>query len=780
MVRQKRYVAIIVLRCAIFGCCASAQQAAFGTGMAAPPQSAAGDYVLVAQAYKPTGPQAIVQETKSADTPAEPQAVMRENKSATRLSSGKQRRRKPKMAGVPAEAQVAAKGAVEPSQAAVKDAKGPESPAVAKESEPQAAVRETEETGTLDKPLAVAQKTNNADMPAKPQTEAKGLKAEKGGKKYRMAPIKWVVGISETAGSESHSRTNHPVNGPASTTQSSGAVNTQIVEARAKTYIMQPYIAQLGGSIGVVSSKNISEIGNGSRSNRLFGDGSLALFSQSRFPFNMSFAVSNDRNNSESQTQNTVNRRLNLDQSYRPLSSNSMYTGGYMRDTQTSNFSNWNALSDISPNDTVTRSSWNGGYTTSTPEHRIRAATRFNDRVTHSATNVFTRVNDFTLSDTYMPASSLLSLDSNANLNTSSSTDFLTRLLQVYTNATWQPEDEDIPLFVDGNVRLFRMATIMQDGSTTSSQSLGGKVGARYLFSKNLTGRADGSVTSTSLNGTRSLITTQRGDVSYSSDAVRLWKNSSYSWNASGGASNQTGGNSDSNVFGSVGHGLSIPYTFNMLGKKLLMNSRINQSLGTNISRVNGRSFTLSNGGSISVGGIVASARPDKELLGGYGMTEGTVNTTATLSVSDTRTMGGKNPSHQRTSSLLVHLQESSKSIYSRYGLEVEATLEAVQGTGGGKMALLGSSTARYRKSRVFGVRGLDYVASLKISAQSSNAGISDANAQNPKYPWEFDHRLRYRIGQNEVLFRGNITDQYGVKNASLWLLFRAWRSIGN
>ncbi len=791
MVQRKRGVAIIVLKCVIFGCCAIAQQTAFGTGMAIPPKSAIGGYVLLAQADTSSDPQTIIQETKNADAPAEPQAVMQEIKSATRLSSSKQRRRKPKMAGVPAVSQTVAQEAKEPvSQTVAQEAKEPES---------QSAAQEGEETDTLDKPLAVAQETKNAAAPAKPQAEAKAPNAGNVSKKrYGMAPIRWGISISETAGLERHSQTSHPANGPSISSESGGLVNTQTAEIQARTYVLQPYIAQLGGNIGVVSSKNhnINKVSgaSGNRNNQLFGGGSLSLFPQSRFPFAMSFDVKDDSNSTDIQKQDTVTKRLNLDQTYRPMGSRSEYAGGYSRDTQVTSFNNFNNFSNFSilggssPNDTLTHSYWKGSYATTTPEHRINMMTKFNEKTTSLAQHAFIRADNFTVWDKYLPADSLLSLDSNVSINSTADPNSRARFLQVNTNANWQPESEDIPLFLDGGLRFFNMSNTTQ-GSATSSRSLGGNANARYIFSDNLTGVATGSVTRINSSGRQDLITTQRGNLTYTSHAIKVWENSSYSWNANGGASNQTGGASsqvvgisrqtaggpDSSVFGGVGHGLSIPYTFNMFDKKFRMNSRINQSLGTNISRVDGRSYTIVNGGSVSLGSLLASTRPENEPLGGYGTTEGAINSTAVLSVNDRRVIGGKNPTQSRVYSLMLNLLGTSKTVYR--GIEIEANMGTTHSAAGTELA--GTGKATYRKSRVLDVRGLDYMGSLQLSTRS-NSRVVDVNAQNPRFPWELDQRLRYKVGQNEMLLRGKIGDQYGVKNASLWLLFRAWRVIGN
>lgn len=845
MVRRKRGVAIIVLKCAVIGFYAGDQQVALGAEMAAPSKpaggvfegtvgsnarpglldtqfsesgqallfplilvqpdlvasasQAVGGYILMAQETKnagaPAEPQSVVQETKNADAPAEPQAVMREIKSVPRLSSSKLRRRKPKMAGVPAGSAVA------------QATKEPGLQAVAKETKDSGlqATQETEEVDTLDNPLAVTQEKKNAGIPPEPQAEVKELKvAEVGKKKYRMAPIQWGVKLSETLSLERHSQTVHRINDknslyiftPNGSGQSRAFVHTQTAEIHAKSYVMQQYIAQVGGKVGVVSSKTTNSFSgtngfsgfssingfnnsvNNNRNNQLFGDGNLSLFPKSRFPFTMSLGVSDSRDNYGLATNDQRMKHLSLNQVYKPRRGTSLYNISYEN----------NALSYTVPVGISTHSYWLGKYTTSSPEHKVSVETRFNDKFTSSRDNLDRRINNFTVSDYYLPSDSLLSLNSFANIY--SSTDNAagnnsgTRYLQASTNATWQPESEDIPLFVTGKLQFFRVTNTFQSVAIPL-QSLGMNVGATYLFSKNLTGRADGGVTSTNSNGTQNLITTQRGSVTYSSNAINLWKNASYSWHADGGAANQTGGSSvltgtgsDSSVFGGVGHGLSVPYSVDMLGKKWQLGSKIDQSLTTNIDRINGQSTTLYNAGRISLAPM-ALVSPSKDLMGGYGKTSG-LSAKATLSVVDRRIIG-KGQSHNRI--YILTLNETNKTGYKRAGLEVEATLGAVQGTQGNGIALIGAATVKYSKSKVFNVRGLDYSAALTVTGQSTQSDsinrVVDANATNPRFPWLLDQNLRYKIGQNEVTLRGRVSDQYGVKNASLWLLFRAWRNIG-
>ena len=783
MVRRKRDVALIVLRCALFGCCASLQQAASGAGMATL-SIPAGGYVLVAQADTPVDPQALAQETRNADVPTMPQAELREIKSTARPSKSKQRRRKPKMAGVPAGSQaVALETKVPESQVAVKGTPAPEPHPVAVEAKTpaaQVAAKEAEEIDALDKPLAEKQEAIKAKIAAKPGEEEQKLKvADVSKKKYGMAPIRWGVLLTETLGKNRIKQTFHGVKGSnvgTGGTSSVGFVNTQTVDVNAKTYILQPYIAQVGGKLGLVNSRGALNDIDG-RVKGASGSGDLSVFPQSRFPFSMAAGVKNGRNDSDSTENNSKTTFLNLRQRYKPLGSRSTYIGGYnlLNDTTDSQYlsvAGWTKTREVS-----NRSFWDGGYSTHGSEHRVSVDAVINEKQVDSRYNVTKKSNHIRVVDSYLPEDSLLSLNSYANLDLySDNLGLSSRYLLANSNYAWQPEAEEIPLFVDGIAYLFDQYSAVF-GSGTRTQSMGASVNAKYLYSNNLTGQASGGVDTEYSGGIRRFNTRQNGTVYYFSDITRVGKSSSYSWKGTAGASNVTGTSPNSSVFGGVGHGLSVPYPFDMLGKEMSATTGFGQSLNTDVSRIQGHTTTLENMGSVSVGSGLYGAK--NELLGGYGKLQGGVSTSLAYTITDSRVFG-RHPSHRRMSTLSFFLRETSQTAYTRPGFSAEVALEASQGTGNRGLRLVGKSSASYFKSNVFGVRGLNYVISATIDKRSDSNVAEDLNANNPRLPWLVEQRLRYRIGQNELQIKADVSDKYGVKNSSLWMVFKAWRTIGS
>ncbi len=790
------------------------QQAAFGAGIATL-SIPAGGYVLVAQADTPVDPQAIAQETKNADAPVIPQAELREIKSTARPSKSKQRRRKPKMAGVPAgsqavaqetqatEAQVAVKGTQAPepqpvametkapeAQVAVQETKAPEAqvavqeaktPAAqeAKTPEAQVAAQEAEEMDAPDKLLPEKQEAMKAKVASKPGDEEKKPKvAEVSKKKYSMAPIRWGVLLTETLGKNRIKQTFHGVKGSnvgTGATSSVGFVNTQTVDVNAKTYILQPYIAQVGGTFGLVNSRDALNDIDG-RANGISGSGNLSVFPQSRFPFSMAAGTNNKRNDSGNYESNSKAVFLNLKQSYRPLRSNSIYRGGYNLSKETGDFRYPVTAGLAQAREVSSRSFWDGGYSTHSKEHRTNVVATINEKQISTKNNWNKRTDHLIVTDVYLPENSLLSLNSYANLDLFSDSSGSSRYLLANTNYSWQPEAEEIPLFVDGVVHFFDQNSAFQ-GSETRTQSLGANVNARYFYSKNLIGQAGGGVDTENSGGTRRFNTRQNGSASYYSDVIRVGEKAFYSWNSGASATNVTGASPNSSVSGMAGHGLTAPYPFDILGKEMSATPRFGQSLNTDFSRTQGHTTTLENLGSVSVGSGLSGSKG--ELLGGYGRMQGGVSTSLTYSITDRRVYG-RLPSHSRISSLSFVLRETSQTAYTRPGFTAEVALEASQGTGARGLRIVGKSSASYFKSNVFGVRGLSYVGSATIDKRSDSNAAEDLNANNPSLPWLVSQRLRYRIGQNELQVKADVSDKYGIKNTSLWMVFKAWRSIGS
>ena len=753
----------------------------FGAEIAIPPKLAGGEVkksilvasaaqtVLVASAAQTVGGDAMAgQETRNADATAEPQATVRESRSITSLQSRKQRRRRPKMAGVPSGLQVVVQeaGKTAPQVAAQETKKAD---ILAK---PQA-VQETEETDNPfapAKPQAVAQETEETDnpfAPAKPQAVAQETKPEgMAGKKYRMAPIRWRALVSETLTWLQSSDSSSGLNS-LSNSRSSSFINAQTAEIRASSYIVQPYIAKVRGGFGVISAStttnsssttSITSKSHG-RSNRLYGDGVLSLFSQSRFPFNMEFGVYDRNANLGAANTNEVGKMLMLSQAYRPLRSHSLYKGVY-RSSTTSGNSIGNTAGDSRT------SSFSGTYNTFFGSSQSFSA-GVTDSKSDSSYGLNSTTRTFMAAHKYLPPASLLSLTTNASLiqssqgqsNLNASNPSLdSRYMQANTYVSWQPEAEDVPLFVSGSGQFLSALTTRDAAVSTSRQNLGGSIAAVYNASRNLTYRAGGSATRTSRDGTRSLATTQNGNISYRADPVGFWNKSSYVWGTSGSVVNTTSDNrSTMGVSGAANHSLGGPFALNFFGKKKAINYSVTQVLTGSSSQSRGFGGTLVNSGKASMG------LTDKN---------GKWTGSAGAFLTDTHRIG-VNPGNGRAFGI-----QASESVYEGYGAKAGMMLEATQVQGESlRTKVMGQ--ASYRKRNLFGVRGLEYRGGLDLTMQTQQFNNYASNNQQSNVSYRLNQSLNYRIGLNEMQLTSFLGEQYGVKSASLLLLFRAWRGVG-
>lgn len=780
---------------------AAGQREALGADLAAPPGAEAGRTVLVAALERGPGGDAVAQETKSADAAAGPQAGAQEAKSLTREPSRKQRRRKPKMAEVPLGSPVAAQATPQPTAQAVAQAPAPVvSKAGAPVKSPAGLKAEEEETDPFatSKPQAAAQKTDEPDPFAEPQPgetakpgaaaaevkPATAAKPAKSGKRYAMAPIRWAARVSETLGLLRESRTESGTSGQtpfSMLTRKRTFSNTQSAEIKLSSYIMQPYIALVNGGIGVLSTKeNTSTVttsngvsgGNvrsGVRNNKLFGNGGLSLFARSRFPFTASLAVTDSRAGQELDGEETTIKSVNLQQNYRPPIGPSRYALGYQLNTTEAKRAGHYSYSAL-----------NGTYSTklgSEQDQPLYSSLRHTVSKSRQGGALTTDI--LSAQHTYLPPDSLLSLKSHANFTRTGQQDdgqqgggARARFVQLSSVASWQPEDEEVPLFLTGTGRYFRAVTSSQ-GSESANTNIGGNVSAFYDASTNLKLNADASVTRSITRSASNLITTQSGSATYRSDNIKMGNKASYFWSANGGATNQTGGSFtggtgfNPRAFSGIGHTLSGPLEFSFLGKmsprySIAQDVSTNQPLSENAARIAERSAMLRNSAGLS------------SAVGGERMS-GSVSATVT----DTKVYGGLNAGHTRAVAVNIGGQ-GQQPIYEGYGAKVDTSVQMTRGQDG-RMQTSGALAGTYAKYNIFGVRGLRYRGTLDITAKSAASTNAASTGSNQKpLAYALDQHLSYRIGQNEARLTAYLDDKNGVKHASLFLQLRAWRTIGN
>lgn len=779
------------------------------------------------------------QEVKAADAlTTELQVTAQESKSITRQTSRTQRRRKPKMAGVPDGTPILAQ---EPVQVAAPDA--PKAAALAKapgdgklgtaakppaedKPKPEAKAKavdvirpEEPETEEVDpfasaKPKAPTKKAEEPDPFATPKLkkEVAETKPSASGKRYRMAPIKWGARVTETLSKLDERYKESKLYGlnqdVVFETNRKSFFNTQTAEVKASTYVLQPYIAQIDGNLGLVHSKEnkktvtvqdestMSREHEGIRHNKLFGGGSLALFARSRFPFSASFNVTNSHADSDYIGSDTKSKTVFLQQDYRPARGTDRYSANYQLTSSTSNTAQKNSYSALY-----------GSYSTRLGQKETYP---FNTNYKHSVTDSYSTgkltADILTAHHSYLPPESLLSVNSSGAYTLSRQRDPLrgigqnARFLQLNSVIGWQPESEDIPLFVTGNGRYFDASTETQ-GTTYTSRTLGVSGSALYDASTNLKYHGDASVTHASSNYTTSLTTVQRGRAVYRSDDIKLQNNTIYFWTTNAGLINQTqsgstatgaagstapttggatgqgvgGSGRNTRAFGGAGHSLQGGLDTSLLGRKWPIRYTINQDLSANAPMTGyGRQIAPKTG--TLRNNVILSTSYDKNQWSFLG----------SVSLTDMKTWGGLNPSHTKVVAVTLG-GRGKQPIYEGYGAKVDGTVQVARSSKG-TMQASGALVGTYLKHGVFGIRGLSY--SLRGDMESrpvppieqplGNTPGSGGVTKDSAVSYGLNQNLMYRIGMNEVRLAALFEDRHGVKRATFLMQFKVWRTIGN
>ncbi|MDH4283784.1 MAG: hypothetical protein OEV35_00545, partial [Gallionellaceae bacterium] len=535
------------------------------------------------------------------------------------------------------------------------------------------------------------------------------------------------------------------------------------------------------------------------RHNKLFGSGSLALFARSRFPFSASFNVTNTHADSDYIGSDSQSKTMFLQQDYRPVRGADRYSANYQLTSSTSNTAQKNSYSALY-----------GSYSTRLGQ---RDAYPFNTNYKHSVTDSYTTgkltADILTAHHSYLPPESLLSVNSTGAYTLSRHRDSLrgnnqsARFLQLNSVIGWQPESEDIPLFVTGNARYFDASTVSQ-GAAYTTRTLGFSSSALYDASTNLKYHGDASVTHAKSNITSSLSTVQRARAVYRSDDTKLQNKTLYYWTANGGLFNQTqsggaastgqtggaapagggatgqgaslSGGRNTRAFGGAGHSLQGGLDTSLLGRKWPVRYTINQDLSANAPLTTyGRQIAPK----------TASLRNNVSLATSYDKKQWSF--VGSVSFTDMKTWGGLNPSHTKVVALTLG-GRGKQPIYEGYGAKVDGTVQVARSPKG-TMQASGALVGTYMKHGVFGIRGLSY--SLRGDMESrpvppidqplgNEPGGSGGATKDKPVSYGLNQNLMYRIGMNELRLAALLEERHGVRRATLLMQFKVWRTIGN
>mgnify|MGYP003386294395 CR=1 FL=1 len=564
--------------------------------------------------------------------------------------------------------------------------------------------------------------------------------------------------------------------------------NFSAVNLRAATYIWQPWFAQLNGGVGVISGKNYT--GNQSLSDTsVVGNGSLAMFQQSRFPFSASHTVSDSRTNSAALTPNInfTTKSTNVRQSYRPLSGSSDTIASYNRNNST-----------ILPiNSQVGRESVGTRYNLQHEQRLPGYATRFglsydynnlniaasgNNLVIAKQANVSTQFSNqslradvrrneskfninstnlqshgSTLSHTYRP-SSLFSLTTLANYDKTKSLaliDVSNRFLQAYTTAAWQP-DADLPLFLsasgnffDSKLETINPASIATPRTEFISKSRTANLNASYNANRNVSYALAGVYANTRAGLINNHARSGSGSASYRAD-MRQFGIAFYNWNANTAAvaTSNTTQPSAFSLSAGLGHTLNAPQTLRG-GSTLDLNAA--QSLLVRDSRLNGRSISLSNNAGVSWRPLAGET------------TSGSVS----FSVADIRIDGGDNRNHYQTVTLGVDAFNRSSVNSSASGM---ATLQWAS-NGEGQITKSANASIGYQHARAFDMQGLRYSLALSVLHLDFENTVTQINQLNRRSGSTLEQSLDYRLGRAFLRLNGTISRFTDFKSSSIFVL---------
>ncbi|MES1981642.1 MAG: hypothetical protein V4443_04105 [Pseudomonadota bacterium] len=654
------------------------------------------------------------------------------------------------------------------------------------------------------------------------------------GPKYKIAPVRWQGTLSETVG---WLRSSISQGGTSTVFQ-----NVQTVGVSASSFIVQPWLATVKGHFGLVhGTSNLSNVSESDHTNttKLNGGGDLSVLAQSRYPFTASFNISDSRVQQDggivsSSLNDYVNKQLSLTQYYTPPSGYSNFFAGYDR-----NITNYDLLGSDTASTLTGRYATKFGSAHDQPF--TLEASRSVQR-TYALIGART-TNNITATHLYMPPESLLTLRTVASAYSVSqpmfsSTDTMdSRYKQINTTGTWQPEAENIPLVVTGNAFAYSSDTEIGGVTTNTTRSVGTGVAATYKFSNPLTLVAGASVAKTNIEGnatasTSVLTTREYAIASYRPAAIKLGQYSYYNWYGEGGVDNQTSTPaattaqpSNRTIYAEGNHSLSTPFTF----KWSSLTTSLNQGLRVQTDQISGNNETLNHSADIQWRfGVsetlpsVTGRRADQDGAGTFDF-EGRQQFTAEtrerspsvsssrlssgggvgifdrlgVNYQDTRVYGAY-PAHYQAVRLTAGIAGAAAYSISGYGAQGDVSLSATRQANGpfttdaeARISWAYGYAYKYRKGDVLGVRGLRYEMELRASMglYAATGASTQYGSQytlpgylSRRYPFSaaWVQALVYRIGQNEALVSGSLANQYGIKSASLFFQFRAWRNFGN
>lgn len=543
------------------------------------------------------------------------------------------------------------------------------------------------------------------------------------------------------------------------------------VGVQARSYLWQPWLARVIGSVGVSSSanttrntsNNVSEPATKSENSILTGDATILVLQYSRFPFkahgyredNQTSGFLSDINS------DFLNKGYDLTQIYRS------------RDRRTDGLLSYihNASGRISFGTENVRNQLNLTFNSEplyTPQtFRVVSA------ITSSEKPL---IGDHSLTDTvvanhlYRPTPDL-SVGSLVNLIKTNDTtaptvatgqyqrDFNSQ--QLSSIASWRPEGSPVTLIT--SARLLKINSIINGVSDPHVSDTNLNIGANYAWSRLL--RMYGSVNVNDNNGiqivtTNATLAAQKG---FGVKDVGTLGGFRYTQSLGGSISTQTASTNSANqststslqrIGGNAGHDLSK--ATDLGGGRFIMN--MNQVLSTVLSS-NGSPYThLTTGGSLS-----------------WNQTENKGSTTLRLSAADSRDLSSPQNYFQ-----LISLQASRNEHLARNqsligNLTIDGSRSGGNDVEATPFAATPNADLNYHHQRLLGVKNMDFTSTLRIQGNNMMSS-QNLTATQDQSSVSWDNTLNYFIGRLKMRFYTHMAKVDNIPQSSI--LFTVTRSF--
>lgn len=521
----------------------------------------------------------------------------------------------------------------------------------------------------------------------------------------RYLPLSFSGGVTYTygyvtaAGNESE------------TTTLTGSLN-------ASGYIWQPWFATTSAALtlGVSSTDTSSSSSDSSVSS---GTLSINVFPRSRFPFSMTYSVTDSRAESFSDltqvsgdVQSRISR-LSLRQAYRARS-------GSLTNL-------WYYASRSESGVVAESESYGATYQVRWVPHSLSISAS-SATSSNSETSVKPLTQVVSLNHSYLPGGDLGVTNLLTYVDTDSGDDSTSVVSQLSSSFYWRPEHRAVN--ISGGVRLSDSETDVL-GTVSRKKSFDTNIGVGYRLTRRLHLGASASLGTADSGTTQTLTTTQSVQANYFSEQHRIG-GFFYNWQMGGNAGNtttrtDTAGvttNSDAQSYG-LGAGHSASTNWNV-GRNVSMSLNLSQSLsGSKSSELDEISKLLNHG------------------LGLTWNRRGQVGTTyVNFRATDTRSFGNQESVYQQAG---VNMSQDVK-INRFSGLAVNASYQASQGeteSANGETIDTGQRSVNgsmyYHHDRPFGVYNLTFTSQL--------TGNKEIASETPSTTMDWDNRFQYQLG---------------------------------